>query len=89
LKTDDSEALEELSSFMKNYRIKKVSDRAYDDDLTNDEGFEIIINHSKADKIMALIHEDEVHIYKKGYYQVINAPIDMSWVREFNEKYQQ
>ncbi|MHA6252246.1 hypothetical protein [Oceanobacillus sp. CAU 1775] len=88
LKTDDNEAIEELSSFMKSYRIKKVSDRAYDDNLTNDEGFEIAINHTQADRIKALIHKDEVHIYRKGYYQVINGPIDMSWVRKFNEKYQ-
>ena len=89
LETDDSKAATELLTFMQNYRVKKVSDRAFDDDLMNDRGFEIIINDGESDEIIALIHEYEVHNYEKGYYQVINGPIDLSWVKELNDKYQQ
>lgn len=89
LGTDDSKAASELLTFMQNYRVKKVSDRAFDDNLMNDRGFEIIISQGESDEIFALIHEYEVHIYKKGYYLVSNGPIDMSWVMELNDKYEQ
>ena len=82
--TYNKDAVEKLLTFLSNYRVKKISDRAYDDGgLSSDKRFEIIIKHSKAANLFALIQEDEVHIYKKGYYQVLNGPIDMHWVKRF------
>ncbi|MFD2629939.1 hypothetical protein [Oceanobacillus kapialis] len=87
-KTDEQQPVEELVTFLSDYKVKKMNDAAWDSDVAGLNGFKFtIVTDGKP--IMAGIYENCVHFYTGGaYYKVLNGPIDTAWVQEYDEKYQ-
>lgn len=86
LNTDKKEHAEEFKEFLGQYQVKKMKDREWDSDVSDETGFSITI-YSKGKPILASIYENRVVFYNKGnYYKVVNGPIDMDWVdKMYNE----
>jgi len=54
--------------------------------LTN-TGIEFDIYHSKAKPSIVRVYGNSVHILVGNYYEISNGPIDLEWIRKYNEKY--
>ncbi|WP_064094016.1 hypothetical protein [Rossellomorea aquimaris] len=89
--SEDPRAADELMDFLAQYRVKRVSEEIFTqnaiDEKTKIERFEFTITHSTANPAIVYATKDVVHIVAGDYYEVVNDPIDMVWVEEFNEKY--
>lgn len=81
----DKEPTDELLEFLGQYRVKKINEEEFNQSLN--KGGEFTISHSKVNPAIALLLENNVHIYVGDYYKVVNGPIDMEWLRNYNEKY--
>lgn len=87
-KTDQKEPAEELIEFISQYRVKKMKNDEWDSNVSEEKGFEVsIISNDKP--VSAVIYEDRIHLYSYGYYSIINGPIDMDWIQNYNKEYQQ
>ncbi|MEB1809082.1 MAG: hypothetical protein LPK26_17650 [Bacillaceae bacterium] len=65
-----------------------MNDNEWDSDVSEEEGFMLTI-YAKNKPIMASIYERRVHFLNEGkYYNVLNGPIDMDWVKNFIKEYQ-
>ncbi|WP_042143390.1 hypothetical protein [Paucisalibacillus sp. EB02] len=85
VKTDKMEHAEALKDFLSQYRVKKMKDREWDGDVSNEKGFRITI-YSNGKPISASIYENHLHYKNSGeYYKVLNGPIDMEWIEEFQQ----
>ncbi|WP_078380678.1 hypothetical protein [Sutcliffiella halmapala] len=84
--TDEQETTEELLKFLAQYRVKRINEETYNVHL-NSESFEFIISHSKANPAIVQVMSNNVHIFVGNYYEVLNGPIDMEWITNYNEKY--
>ncbi len=73
--------------FLSQYRLKKISNETFNTRLSeNDDGdFDFFINHSRANVAIVFVQGDVVHIFG-NYYEVVNGPIDMEWIRKFDDK---
>ena len=87
-KTNESENVEELIEFLGQYEVKKMRNSWWDGDVSKEKGFDISI-YSKDNRIMASIYENRLLFFGNGdAYKVLNGPIDMDWVQEYNERNQ-
>src|SRR5690606_38179317 len=74
-----------LKDFLSQYRVKKMKDREWDSDVSKEKGFRITI-YSNGKPISANIYENRLHFKNSGeYYTVLNGPIDVEWVEEYQE----
>ncbi|MFD1030274.1 hypothetical protein [Metaplanococcus flavidus] len=81
------EAAAELHDFFGQYEVKKMSDSDWDSDVSKETGLMLTL-HMKNHIIIAYIYENRMHLLNDGnYYSVMNGPIDMEWVAEYNERY--
>ncbi|TYS63532.1 hypothetical protein FZC76_20160 [Sutcliffiella horikoshii] len=87
--TEEKEPVVELMEFLSQYRIKKVSEDTFIEKINSEERFEFTINHSKANPAIVWVLENRVHILVGNYYEVVNGPIDMEWIKEYNNKYRE
>lgn len=60
-----------------------------DKDQYKDERFEFTITHAKSNPSIVWIGANYVQVLVGNYYEVVNGPIDMEWIEEFNEKYKE
>ncbi|ADC51436.1 hypothetical protein BpOF4_16965 [Alkalihalophilus pseudofirmus OF4] len=86
LHTTNPAYAEELTEFLSQYRVKKMSAADWDRDLKAMEGFHVSINSNNRPSIMASIYEDRIHHYDGNYYKVINGPIHVEWLNSFIEE---
>lgn len=87
--TKDKEPTNELLEFLSQYRVKKINEEKVTANLNNEERVEFYISHSKANPAIIWIRENDVHILVGNYYKVVNGPIDMEWIKNYNEKYKE
>lgn len=87
--TEEKEVVEELLEFLSQYRIKRISEAQFNEKINSKDRFEFTINHSKANPSIVWVFGDRVHILVGHYYEVLNGPIDMEWINEFNDKYRE
>lgn len=85
----DKEPTDELMEFLSQYRVKRINEESFNENLNNEELFEFTISHSNENPAIVWILENRVHIFVGNYYEVINGPIDMEWIRKYNEKYRE
>lgn len=83
---DDKAVMDELTGFLSQYQVKKMKDAEWNSDVSKEKGFWIDIQ-SKNKLITILFLEERVHIPGFGYYRVINGPIDIDWLQNFQEKH--
>lgn len=86
---EDKQALAEWKTFLNQYDVKKMSDREWDADVSNEQHFMISIvfdNHWTGGSVS---ENRLINFGDMDYYEVVNGPIDMKWVNNFIEKYQQ
>lgn len=82
---DSEEAATELFDFIGQYNVKKIS--YWDNDVSGEEGVMLTL-YTGNDIIMASIYENRMLLHSNGnYYSVVNGPIDMDWLAEYNERY--
>ncbi|MET3196574.1 hypothetical protein [Gottfriedia sp. OAE603] len=83
----DQGQVDELMRFLSQYRLKKISNETFNARLNdNEEGiFDFFITHSRGAVAIVNVQGDVVHIFG-NYYEVINGPIDMEWIRKFDDK---
>lgn len=87
--TENQEPANELIAFLSHYRVKRVDEQEFMDNLEDGERMEITLSHKKGKTSMVWIHEEDIHILVGNYYEVINGPIDMAWLKSYNEKYKE
>jgi hypothetical protein len=76
---------EELKDFFSQYQVKKMKDREWDSDVSKEKGVRITI-YSNGKPISANIYENRILFLNSGeYYTVLNGPIDVEWVEEYQE----
>ncbi|MFA1643478.1 hypothetical protein AB5N96_11480 [Chryseomicrobium imtechense] len=85
---EDKQAIAEWKTFLAQYDVKKMNDREWDADVSDEQGFMISVifdNHW----IGGSIYEKRILSYDEGpYFHVLNGPINMEWVNNFIENYQ-
>lgn len=86
--TENRETLEELLGFLSQYEVKKISENQFQERNDGSSGFEFTITHSKKNPVIMWLFEERLHIYVGEYYEVINGPINMEWLRDFHEEHQ-
>ena len=82
--TKDMERTDELMEFLSQYRVKKVSEETFNVNRKNEEKFEFTITHSKTNPAIVMAYESGVHVLVGSYYEVVNGPIDMEWIRNYH-----
>uniref|UniRef100_UPI00054D6462 hypothetical protein n=1 Tax=Halalkalibacter wakoensis TaxID=127891 RepID=UPI00054D6462 len=87
--TDNKEHAEDLSEFLSQYRVKKISKNEYERDLKETKGFHVFVNPQKGKTTMSFIYGDLLHLFDSSYYKVLNGPIDMDWVNHFIKEVEQ
>ncbi len=87
-RTEETEPVEELLEFLSQYRVKKMKDSEWDQNVSMERGFGFLIFPKKGKGSGASIHPNRLMLFNKpGYYKVLNGPIDMEWIDAFNKKY--
>lgn len=88
--TNKKEPTNELIEFLSQYQVKKVNEETFKKHafsyLNKKETFEFTITHMKKNPVIVFVSEDYAHIFVGDYYKIINGPIDMKWIKKFNEK---
>lgn len=59
-----------------------------DSDVSKETSFRLII-YAKGDITIVSIHEDRLSLRSnrnRGYYSVLNGPINLEWIENFNQK---
>ncbi|XKH49601.1 hypothetical protein LG275_08085 [Chryseomicrobium palamuruense] len=85
---EDKQAIAEWKTFLNQYEVKKMNDRKWNADVSNEQGF-----------MVSLIFEDNwtggsvyenrlINYGDMDYYQVLNGPVDIAWVTDFVERNQ-
>ena len=88
-RTDQKEHVEELDHFLSPYRVKKMKDKEWNQDVSEEEGFKMTI-YTRGGPIIAFIYEHRLlFLNEHHYYEVVNGPIDIDWVESYVEKIQQ
>lgn len=86
--TEETEPVEELLEFLSQYRVKKMKDSQWDQNVSKERGFDFLIVPEKGKGSGASIHPTRLMLLNKpGYYKILNGPIDMEWIDAFNRKY--
>lgn len=87
--TEDKKPADELLEFLGQYRVKKINEEEFSGNLNKEEIFEFnfTISHSKAKPALVWVFGNKIHILSKGYYKVVNGPVEVEWIRRYNEKY--
>ncbi|GAE37497.1 hypothetical protein [Halalkalibacter akibai] len=89
--TDNKGHAEDLSEFLSQYRVKKISKFEYERerDLKETKGFHVFVNPQKGKTTMVFIYGDRLHRFDSSYYKILNGPIDMDWVNDFIKELEQ
>jgi len=88
-RTNKKEHAEKFKDFLSQYRVKRMKDNEWDSDVSKEEGFTVTI-YSNGKPIGASIYEKRVHFFNEGkYYNVINEPIDVDWVKNYIKEHEQ
>ncbi|MFS1511467.1 hypothetical protein VQL36_03375 [Chengkuizengella sp. SCS-71B] len=89
---DDKETVEKLIDFLSQYQVKKINSKQYDEEFNQkdksveEEIFEFEILHKGNTGTSMYLLGDRIHIRNKGYYDVLNGPIDSDWLSDFFKK---
>ena len=84
-RTREAKPVEELQEFLGRYQVKKMKDDDWDPDVSREHGFTVDISNGHK-SLHAHVMEHRI-MWRHGYFYVLNGPIDMEWVEDFNEKY--
>jgi len=74
--------------FLNQYQVKRMKDSEWDPDLSGEQGFWTIIRYTEYKLTMAVLNEGRL-VFTNEYFKVVNGPIDMNWIENFNKKYSQ
>lgn len=86
--TKETEPVEELLEFLSQYRVKKMKDSQWDQNVSKERGFDFLIVPQKGKRAGASIHPTRLMLLNKPhFYRILNGPIDMEWIDAFNKKY--
>ncbi|TFB12910.1 hypothetical protein E3U55_16905 [Filobacillus milosensis] len=81
--TENTEPVEELLSFLEHYKVKKADIN----EISGKENFEFMIFHNISKPINVVVVDENEMLIGETVFEVINEPIDMEWVKNFNQKY--
>lgn len=84
--TQDKRPAEKLLEFLGKYQVKKIDEEEYQENVNDLATVEFIISHVKANSSMVWVLEDRIHIFVGDYYKVVNGPVDMEWLKKYNEE---
>lgn len=84
-RTEEKKPVEELQEFFGRYQVKKMKDRDWDSDVKGEHVFSVSISNGNK-PLQASVMKHRI-MWRDGYFHVLNGPIDMEWVEDFNEKY--
>lgn len=85
--SSEAEAATELMQFLGQYRLQKIGEADFRQSVGN-RLFEFTISSSYSNPVIVHASENFVHILAGHYYKVVNGPIDVGWINQFNEKHQ-
>lgn len=85
---EDEKAMAEWKTFLGQYDVKKMNDREWDSNVSQETGFlmRIVLDDHWTG---GSIYEHRILSFDKGpYYELVNDPIDMEWVQSFIKKHE-
>lgn len=88
-RNNSEEVFNELFDFLNQYQVKKISDSEWNSDVSKETSFKLTV-YTESDIIIASVHEDRLSLLSNrngGYYSVLNGPINIEWITNFNQKY--
>lgn len=87
--SDNLQNFEELLNFFSKYKVQKVKEADVKVYVKSDEGLDLfLLSKGKSNSNIIRILENNVYIVEKGHYKVLNGPIDMEWIKEYDKKIQ-
>lgn len=81
--TTNVEDAKEFNTFLSQYQVRKMKDNRWDSDVSEEQGFLITIYTEADDPIIATIYEHRLSVVNGDYYEVLNSPVDMDWVNQY------
>ncbi|SES90819.1 hypothetical protein SAMN05216389_103137 [Oceanobacillus limi] len=85
-RTTNQDHVDELMDFLSQYDVKRMKQRDWDSDVSNERGVSFdIVNSDRP--IMAYIMEERLRINTE-YYSLVNGSIDIDWIINFIEENQ-
>ncbi|MEC0249595.1 hypothetical protein P4H65_27845 [Paenibacillus chitinolyticus] len=91
--TKEKEPMEELLSFLSQYRVKRkhVGYEALSQEVTalrnSGSAFEFELVRDKSETVLIYANNDTVYVLTDRLYEIKNGPINSEWIDTFNEKY--
>jgi hypothetical protein len=82
--TDDA-AIQELISFLSQYKVKKLGDRDFISAYT-EEQFQFQLEYKDDRVTLPSLIERDVLLNDMHQYKIINGPVDYEWLEEFLER---
>lgn len=76
---------ESFQALFEQYTVKKISDRAWDSDVSKENGFSFSFYY-KDNITMVNIYENRISSIEKGYYEIIDGPMNMNWLDKFYDE---
>jgi len=81
---DTKEPVETLMNYLNNYQIKKNDKCTF----YSTKGFEFTIRSKDGKEKYVSIFNNCAYIMDYGLVEIVNGPVDMSWVQKFNKAYE-
>ncbi|MCZ0703530.1 hypothetical protein J2T56_001731 [Natronobacillus azotifigens] len=83
--TDNREQIEQVTHFFSQYQGKKMKDRDWDGDVSNENGFKVSV-YTEDKVIVASIYEERILSLNAGAYWIVGEPVDVDWVLRYIEQ---
>lgn len=85
---EDKEAMAEWKTFLNQYDVKKMNNREWDSDLSNEQGFVVSLIFDNNWTGGSVYENRLINYGDMDYYQVLNGPVDIAWVTDFVKRNQ-
>lgn len=81
----DDQSIQELISFLNQYKVKKIGDRDFVSEYP-DEQFQFQLDYEDDRVTMPSLIERNVLLNEMYQYEITNGPVDYEWLEEFLER---
>ena len=80
--TDDEAAVENLTSFLKNYHVRKLKPEEIPH-LSKPEQLSLILETKQGNGVTIMVEENFIIMNSSLYYEIIDGPLEADWIINF------
>ncbi|SDO70131.1 hypothetical protein [Halobacillus aidingensis] len=85
--TEDEQVARELLEYLGDFKVKKINEGRYNEDLNQGERFKFEIHHTGRNPIIVHGEETGVHLLVGNYYEIVEGSIDPEWLRVYSDQH--